>query len=139
MKSSDLAEVLDLADELMERRDGARAAAAFERALSLPSMPDDERAWTLYQKADALRIASRWEEAESQLELGAVAAAQISDHATAERLSLLRYQIARDRGDCREERKALERFLHSHPQSQLRNLARETLEKLDRSEDSQCS
>jgi thioredoxin-related protein len=139
LANEDLADLLDLADELVERQDGARAAVVFDRVLSLGTLPEDEIPWTLYQRADALRMAESWKQARTVLEEGVQAAFEMEDGPTSERLGLLRYQIARDQGDCRGERAALELFLSEYPDSELRSLAEKTLQQIDSEDDPQCS
>ncbi len=122
-----------LAAELHGRGDGRRAAALYEALLARPSTPDPATAaWLHYQAADAYRLGGDFGGAERHLdrsrrwvrELGVPG----SGVALAERLDLLSYRIAEDRGDCRAAVASLERFLAEHPGSAYSRQARRTLE-----------
>jgi thiol-disulfide isomerase/thioredoxin len=134
LRSRDAGEVLRLAGELHRRLDGDRAAALYARALELeapaPDARGDELAWLRWSRADALRLARRFDEAQAEAVLAARAGAGTADPRLAERLELLPFWIARDAERCADAAEALAGFAERHPRSSLLPGARVALERL---------
>jgi thiol:disulfide interchange protein DsbD len=125
-----------LATNLYDRGDGLRSAAIYRRLLPETTPGSGERARLAYQIAEALRRGGDLEAAETafvQAE-GAVRAASLEDSDLAARLSLLRFHIDHDRGECKAAVSSLERFLDRYPENRLAPPARTTLHKLKQSE-----
>ncbi len=128
-----------LAEDLYQRQDGARAARAYRRLLKDPQADPGDRAWDLYLLADALRMDFDFEGAAETLAQGKRRARRSGDFPLVEAYDLLQIRLAQDRGGCAELVAALERFLSDHPESRHRRTARRSLEKLSRSSDPTCT
>ena len=137
-QSDELAVLGILADEFHQRTDGDRAAALYRRMLATGQLEPNKSARIQYQLTDALRLASRFDEATNELNQGRESAVQIDDPALVERFDLQSAQISLDRGDCDKAERALEDFLGTYPKSTLVKTARHTLKTL-KSEGYQCT
>jgi thiol:disulfide interchange protein DsbD len=116
----------DLATEAHARQDGARAAPLLRRSATLET-DAQLRARLQFLLADALRMARSWSEAEKELAAVRSAAAMLRDQDLAERADLLAFNLADDRGDCRQAIAVLEDFLRLHPRSGYSGQAAQTL------------
>ena len=119
----------DLAAEAHARQDGARAAPLLRRSVTLET-DAQLRARLQYLLADALRMARSWSEAEKELAAVRASAALLRDQDLAERAELLAFNLADDRGDCRQAIAVLEDFLRVHPRSGYSGQAAQTLQAL---------
>lgn len=143
-RSADTAAQSRLAEDLHRRGDGRRAAVLYEAALGrldgggaagdAPAV-----AWLHYQAADAHRLAGAMPAAESHLGRARAIASAHDDRTLIERLDLLAYRLARDRGDCGDAIESLERFLAAHPRSPQSRPVRRTLEEIKKSGGSECT
>ena len=91
-----------------------------------------------YQLADALRLARQFDESWNEIEEVRNDLDPAKDGALLERFELLAAQVLIDRGDCSRARSELELFLSQHPSSDLKRVARHTLDTL-RDEGYRCS
>jgi thioredoxin-like negative regulator of GroEL len=140
-----------LADELHARRDGARAAELYRELLARDAGNAEENAWNRYYYADSLRLGNAsartspapppspasvlaWTEAREALAAARAAAASIDNDELHERIDLLPYYLARDAAACAEARRAIERFVATHPDGVLHELAREEQRRLKSAE-----
>lgn len=115
-----------LAEELRQRGDGARAAAAYRRLLAAGGEPEGGRGWLYLLLADSLRQSGDLAGA-----AGALAGARTAaDPALVEAADLFEMRLARDRGDCVEAEAAAEAFLAEHPRSRFAAGARSALDEL---------
>jgi thiol-disulfide isomerase/thioredoxin len=119
-----------LAEDFHDRGDGRRAAALYERVLERVEEGTAAYAWLRYQAADARRLAGELDVAESHLKRALKLAATLGDPELLERLDLLSFHLAQDRGDCQAATASLEHFLEEHPKSVYSGQARRTLEEL---------
>ena len=142
-QSADTATQSRLAENFHQRGDGRRAAVLYERILHQLASESEGNgaagAWLTYQAADAQRLAGEMRAAERHLERARTMAEAHHDPALIERLDLLEYHLARDRGDCRQAMEHLEQFLTQHPRSQHNRPARRTLKKIQRSGGLECT
>ena len=126
-----------LASEAHSRQDGARAAALLRRVIA-----SEENALTAarlrYLLADALRLGRQFEEAGKELAALRAAAAMLRDQDLVERADLLAFNLADDRGNCKQAVTALEDFLRLHPKSGYSGQAAQTLVAL-RSDKAACT
>lgn len=136
--SKDLRALAVLAEEFHNRGDGRRASHLYRRMLSLGELTSSGETMTRIQLVDALRVAGRFDDAVSELAAAKSEAVRGGEAALLERLDLLSAQIAMDRGDCLQARRALETFLEKHPNSGWKRYARQTLASLMR-EGEQCT
>jgi thiol-disulfide isomerase/thioredoxin len=115
-----------------QRRDGARAAAALEKLLSIASLPPEGEAWNRYLLADAWRLAGELERARSAAAAAERARARAgeTDPELAERLALLPFWIAESARDCGAAAGRLAAFERSHPSSALLGEARRAMARL---------
>jgi thioredoxin-like negative regulator of GroEL len=123
---TDAAQLRDLATEAHARQDGARAAALLRRSLAAET-DAQLRARLQYLLADALRLARQWDAAQQELAAVRAAAALLRDRDLVERADLLAFNLADDRGDCRQAIAVLEDFLRVHPRSGYSGQAAQTL------------
>jgi thiol-disulfide isomerase/thioredoxin len=114
------------------RRDGARAAAALEKLLSIASLPPEGEAWNRYLLADAWRLAGELERARSAAAAAERARARAgeTDAELAERLALLPFWIAEGARDCGAAAGRLAAFERSHPSSPLLGEAHRAMARL---------
>lgn len=136
--SDDLQVLRQLAEELHTRGDGKRAAHLYERIRPLLPAGTAGAAWLQLMLADAHRLAEDFGRAETAMERARSIGQGAGDPELIERLDLLRYQIAQDRGDCKAAAASLERFLKDHPRSNRSSDARRTLAAL-RARDPLCA
>jgi len=118
------------AGELHRRADGGRAEALYARLIELVSPTGDELAWLRFYRADALRLARRFDDARREAEVAARAGAGTRDLFLAERLELLPFWIARDAERCGDALEVLASFQERHPRSAFLPGARSALERL---------
>lgn len=136
------AEALDrLAIELWQRRDGARAAAAFEKLLGTATLPAQEEVWSRFLLADAWRLAGEVDKARAAAAAAeqAVARARGLDPELGERVALLPFWIAQTARDCGGAAGQLARFEHAHPASHLLDEARRALARLKADSGPRCT
>jgi thioredoxin-related protein len=114
-----------LADELHARHDGARAAELYRELLARGAENPEEDAWNRYYYADSLRLGRAFVEAREAAGTARTAAAAIDNDELLERIDLLPYYLARDVAACAEARQAIDRFVATHPDGVLLELARE--------------
>jgi len=137
-QSDDLQVLRTLAEEFHGRGDGERAAFIYER-LRAKVEPGPGQAWLHFLLADAQRLAEDFSRAEASRERARALAREHGDPDLVERIDLLRFQIAKDRGDCQEARTSLESFLRDHPRSSMARQARRTLDSLRSGETTLCA
>ena len=131
-KESDDPRVLGiLADEWHKRNDGDRAATLYRQLIALGNLTADQMLRTRYQLVDALRIATRYGQAMTELSAARDQAAQMNETALVQRFDLMAAQVSLDRGDCDTARVTLEAFLGTYPASDLSKAAKRTLRDLD--------
>ena len=128
-----------IAEELHEQGDGARAARAYRRLLDGPTAAPRDRPRDLYLLADALRLDLDFEGAAIALAESRRRAQSTGDQALLEACDLLKIRLAQDRGGCADLIAALERFLSDHPSSPYHRTARRSLDKLNRSSEGLCT
>jgi outer membrane protein assembly factor BamD (BamD/ComL family) len=80
-----------------------------------------------YLLADSLRLAGAWKDAATELAAARSAATMLRDPDLVERVDLLAFSLAEDRGDCKQAIAALEDFLRVHPRSGYSGQAAQTL------------
>ena len=120
-----------LAEEFHQRGDGKRASSLYQRLLETETLDEDKANWTRLQLADSLRL-------DEQFDLALLTVTEARDRGRTtgskdliERLDLIQAQISLDRGDCLAAKSELRRFLLTHPASQLRAWAQQTLDELE--------
>ena len=129
-ESNDAAVLRSLADELHRRRDGARAAALYERILAIGGAGTSFSIHFL--RADSYRLAGDLDAADSALAAAEQArSGEDLPPPVDEALRILRFQIASDLGECKEAKAALDTLLESHPHSAYGPTARHDLETLE--------
>ena len=113
-----------------------RAARIYEKLLLGTDPGSAERARLAYEIAESWRRGGALDRADEAYAAAAeaVRAASLEGSDLDARLSLLRFHIDHDRGECREAVSSLERFLEEHPESSLASPARTTLYRLKQSE-----
>ena len=126
-----------LAEDFHQRGDGRRAAALYEQVLE--RLRGADAAWLHYRAADAYRLGGELGAAEPHLERSRALATELGDPPLLERLELLAFHIAQDRGDCAEAVATLERFLAEHPGSAHRGQARRMLQAIRKGEEMECT
>ena len=136
--SQDLRALAILADEFHKRNDGDRSAELYRAILSTAELDPAKIVRIRYQLTNALRLATRYEEASQELTLARADAVKIEDGPLVQRLDLLAAQISLDSGDCDKAQSALEDFLGTYPSSDLVRSARKTLQTL-KSQGYQCT
>jgi thiol-disulfide isomerase/thioredoxin len=141
-RSDDPAVLLALAGELYARGAGARAAEINRRLLPRAGTDGVPPAAELhYRVAESLRRGGDLAGAAAALARADEELSRLPDASAvpglAERLALLRYHIAHDRGDCSGVRSSLEAFLADYPRSAHADRARRTLASLE-SEPNRC-
>lgn len=126
--------------ELLGRQDGVAAAAVYEKLLAAPALPAAERAELLLWRADAERLARRYDraaatlaEARSLLAGGAAANPKLHD---ALDLGVLR--LAEDRGGCTGVA-VLEDFLRQRSKSRHASRAKNDIAELKAGPAQNCS
>jgi thiol-disulfide isomerase/thioredoxin len=141
LASGDAVALDRLAIELWQRRDGARAAAAFEKLLATASLPASEEIWTRFLLADAWRLAGEVDKARAAAAAAqqAVARAHDVDRDLGERVALLPFWIAETARDCGGAAGQLARFEREHPASPLLEEARRALARLQADSGPRCS
>lgn len=138
LASGDSGMMRRLAEDLHGRGDGRRAARLYEAVLA--KIPRGEAAaWLYYFQADAHRLAGELPKAAGAIEQARRLTKDFQDPELIERLDMLEYYVAHDRGDCDAAVASLETFLARHPRSDLRSQARLTLAALRRGEGMQCT
>lgn len=129
-----------LAATFHERRDGERAAALYQRLETLGWSEPQGEAMLPFRRADALRLAGRWEEAAAAANKARRLAVAAGNGEVVEAIDLLGIQIATDLGDCEKRRSALEGFLRLHPKSAYTAKVASSLSALESGRDGQhCS
>jgi thioredoxin-like negative regulator of GroEL len=128
-----------LAEELHSRRDGARAERLYAQLLADDATPASEVVWFRYLRADALRLAGEFASATRQAAEAQTSAEALDDRDLLERIDLLRFRIARDRGQCAFAIEALQAFLDNHPGSRLTAYAEHELDTLRREPAAECT
>jgi thiol-disulfide isomerase/thioredoxin len=129
-----------LAATFHERRDGERAAALYQRLETLGWSEPQGEAMLPFRRADALRLAGRWEEAAAAATKARRLAVAAGNDEVVEAIDLLGIQIATDLGDCEKRRSALEGFLRLHPKSAYTAKIASSLSALESGRDGQhCS
>ena len=136
--SDDAALLSQLATELHERRDGARAAEIYERMEQMKGHNPTQTAWLHYRLADARRMQGEYGRAEENLAKARSIITNIGHEGMREQLDMLSFHVAQDRGDCREAMNRLENFLQNHPRSEMRFQVNKTLQKLRKSDGENC-
>lgn len=129
-EADDLRVLSLLADEFHQRNDGDRAATLYRRMIATDPLTPDKEVRIRYQLIDALRLAARYDEALEELDRARGLAAQMEEDPVFERFDLLAAQVFLDRGDCDKAQLALEKFLGTHPTSDLYKVAEGTLQTL---------
>ncbi|MEL7061688.1 MAG: thioredoxin family protein [Acidobacteriota bacterium] len=119
-----------IAEDFHSRGDAPRAAALYARVLERVEPTSRQAAWLHTMVADVRRIGRDFDQATDSLATAAQGASTLEDAELAERIDLLRFQIAHDRGDCPQAVASLESFLVEHPKSVLRRQLRRTLDHL---------
>ena len=127
-----------LASELHDRGDGARAATLYRSMLAFLPPGSKLSAWIYYLLADAHRLSKRFDDAAQALDRARQVEA-IDDPTLVERLDLLSYQIAQDSGDCDAAKANLESFLRKHPLSSHRGEVERTLKALRKGDGTVCA
>lgn len=130
-RSGNPVQLLALARELHGIGDGLGAAELYRQLLADGAKVELTPAWITYLLADALLLGGRPEPALEELGHSREQAVATGNPELLEACDLLRIRIARERGDCRETRAALESFITDHPYSSHRTQARSTLRALD--------
>ena len=123
---TDKNQLRDLAAEAHERQDGVHAAALLRRTIDLET-DAQLRARMQYLLADSLRLAGAWKDSATELAAARSAATMLRDQDLVERVDLLAFSLAEDRGDCKQAIAALEDFLRVHPRSGYSGQAAQTL------------
>lgn len=137
LKASDDAELQrQVADDLLERGAGLRAAGLYRRVLEQVRRGTDAEAWLTYQVADALRIGRDWDAARDALGEARKLATTLDAQGSGleERVDLLSVHLAQESGDCDGTLASLERFLHQHPESTHATYAERTLDAIKKGE-----
>jgi len=137
-RSGDAGALSALAEAFHRRRDGARAAALYDRLAAELKPGSPQWADVQARLADARRLAGDWAGARQSLERARAAARSLDDRRLLEQVELLHVQIAQEAGDCDEAERSLESFLRDHPESPLRREARRALAALRRGEPATC-
>jgi len=120
-----------LAEEFHQRGDGRRASHLYRRLLETESLPEDKANWTRLSLADALRLDEQFEMALRVISEARDRARSTGSQDLIERLDLIQAQVSLNRGDCPAAKSELRRFILSHPGSQLRTWAQQTLNDLE--------
>lgn len=136
MMADDEAALRELADRLHRDSDGVRAAAIYRRLLAEGAPSAAERAQLELALADALRLASDFDDAERAIDRARDAGGD--DSRFAEGLALLEVLVARDRGDCHRTTEAVEALLARHPKSRVSVEAMSALRSLERDPTASC-
>ena len=141
LATGDAAALDRLAIELWQRRDGARAAAAFEKLLAATTLPASEEVWTRFLLADAWRLAGEVDRARAAAAAAEAAVARVRglDPELGERVALLPFWIAETARDCGTAAGQLARFEREHPASRLLGEARRALARLQADSGPRCS
>lgn len=129
-----------VAQDLLERGAGRRAAGLYQRVLEQIRRGTEAEAWLTYQLADALRIGRDWDAARRHLAvahelataLGAKSGAKSAE--LEERVDLLSVHLAQESGDCDGALTSLQRFLDVHPKSAHASYAAQTLDAIKKGE-----
>lgn len=138
-RGGDIALMRRLGEDFHTRGDTRRAARLYETALEKAATGSDDAAWLHYLAADAQRMNGSLSQAESNYQRSQRLAEGRGDKALDERIAMLRFHLAHDKGDCPEAVASLEKFLQHHPGSHLRSQARFTLAALRRGEGMECT
>ncbi len=138
-RDNNVARMRQLAEDFHGRGDGKRAADLYDALLVSVSNEDPASARLHYLAADAHRLSGDFATATTRLQRASQLAADQGKTELGERLDMLRYYIAFDRGDCGEATASLEQFLDRHPHSGLRSQARRTLDAVRRGESMECT
>lgn len=136
--SSDPAILAALADQLLVRADGGRAAPLYRRVLAHKDISPMARPHLELRLGQALRLKRDFAGATSlvkKLEADPLATA---DPKFAENVDFLRVELAADQGDCSGTQAAVTSFLREHPRSGLVRSAEESLASV-RGDKNRCS
>lgn len=138
-KSDDAELKRDLAQELHERGDGARAAILYESVIKQVQPGTEAFAWLHYMTADAYRMARQFDLAHQWLGQAARLTEKLENGSDElqERVDLLSFYIAQDNGDCKQAVSSIKTFLDAHPKSLMRHSLERTLSVLK--EEEACS
>jgi thiol-disulfide isomerase/thioredoxin len=139
LASNDPAKILSVAQELHRRGDGLRAAEIFLRLAERPDTQRDRIPRMHYARADALRLGGDYEGALAAIQTSRRLAEKTADATLIEANDMLRMQVARDQGDCRRFKAALNLFLEDHPESSHRKTVQKTLRNIDEGRERACS
>ena len=135
-KSDDAELKRELAQELHERGDGARAAILYESVIEQVQPGTEAYAWLHYMTADAYRMAREFDRAHQWLERTNRLSQKLENRSAElqERVDLLTFYIAQDLGDCKQALSSIQTFLSAHPKSVMRRSLERTLSVLKEEE-----
>ncbi len=135
-KSDDAELKRELAQELHERGDGARAAILYESVIEQVQPGTEAYAWLHYMTADAYRMAREFDRAHQWLERTNRLSGKLENRSEElqERVDLLTFYIAQDLGDCKQALSSIQTFLSAHPKSVMRRSLERTLSALKQEE-----
>lgn len=124
-----------VAEELHKRGDGVRAAKLYDSVIEQVVPGTDAFVWLHYMKADAYRMARKFDDASAALKRTKELMTSLEDTAELkERVDLLTFYIAKDNGTCQQALSSAKSFLESHPESSMRRVMERTRRELELSE-----
>ncbi len=138
-KSEDVRTLKNLAQQLHQRGDGARASALYEKIRLRTESSSPTAAWLHYLLADAYRLDEKFDRASEMLGRARGLAGTVEDVELAERIDLLGVHIAQDVGNCQQAKASLKQFLEVHPASPFTDQAMRQLDALERGKGEKCT
>lgn len=125
--SHDPSTVAALADQLLARADGKRAAPLYRRLLKTKGISSVARPHIELRLGQALRLEGDYSGAKAVIKNLQTDPMVAADSTFAESLDFLRVELAADQGDCNGTQAAVSTFLREHPRSALIRSAEESL------------
>jgi thioredoxin-like negative regulator of GroEL len=138
--SDDRATLRAVGRELLGRQDGAAAAAVYDKLLAAPGLPPAERAELLLWRADAERLARRYDRAAATLAeaRSVIAGGDAANPKLHDALDLGVLRLAEDRGGCTGVA-VLEDFLRQRAKSRHASRAKSDIAELKAGPAQNCS